>query len=281
MKHCPSCESQYADETLSFCLQDGTILTDGPKQSTIDTVAFTNPLTVEKFLQTEEMRVKFPDQTRKFKPYFVNPVRPAEKPKSSRVLWAAVLPMLLVLGAAGFGGWYYLNNQNQVATDKMFVSNPPEKTSTPNLPVAETVSEKINQPQTTNPDNSDVKKEITDFINSWKTSFESRKITEYTAKYADTVNYFDKDGTGIKEISSEVQKTFNSYTEIEIILSNIRVAVDADNDKATAVFDKEWSYETDKDLTEGKAHIKLQFQKIGNEWKIVSEKNLKTLYVEN
>ena len=290
MKYCPLCESQYTDETLRFCLQDGTPLTTDIKQSAIETVAFSNPVTLEKLQQTEEMRVQFADKTQpRIEPSVVNPVFQLDKikHKSSSRFWIAVLPILVIFGAAGFGGWFYLNQQNEAAkqnfNDKVILPNSSEKT----LPVAntsivsaETISENTTQPAS-KPDNSGVKKELSDFITSWKTAFESRNIAEYTAKYAEKVDYLGKTGADIKEIRGEAEKTFKNYTEIEIALTNVHIAVTAEGDKATAVFDKESSYETEKELNETKVHTKLQFEKIGNEWKIISEKNVKTYFAEN
>ena len=41
MKRCPECRRDYFDETLSFCLDDGTALVDGPAADVANTVAFT------------------------------------------------------------------------------------------------------------------------------------------------------------------------------------------------------------------------------------------------
>src|SRR6478735_8713391 len=41
MKRCPECRRDYSDETLSFCLDDGTALLDGPAADAAKTVAFT------------------------------------------------------------------------------------------------------------------------------------------------------------------------------------------------------------------------------------------------
>jgi hypothetical protein len=38
MKRCPECRRDYSDETLSFCLDDGTALVDGPAVDDAKTV---------------------------------------------------------------------------------------------------------------------------------------------------------------------------------------------------------------------------------------------------
>jgi ketosteroid isomerase-like protein len=275
MKYCPQCQSQFTDETLRFCLQDGAVLTGGVQQSSIDTVAFTNQATFDKFAHTEQMRVNFPDRIEHPR-IQAQPV----KLKSQKKLWLAALPVLIVLGAAGAGGWFYFNSQNMAAVTKSDHNPPVANLADPTV-ATEVTSTKSHQNQPTGSDKREVKNEITEFVNLWKESFESRNLAEYTAKYAEKVDYLDKTGTNPAEIHRQTQKIFSDYSEIEITLSNLRVAVDGDDDRATAVFDKEWSYETDQELTTGKNHTKLSLEKTGNEWKIVSEKTLKTYYTEN
>lgn len=294
MKQCPLCESQYTDETLRFCLQDGMSLVEGVKQSAVATVAFSNPVTAEKIMQTEELRVRFRDQTRENwsePPIAKTVVQTATvKSGSSRAVWITVVPVVLILSAAGALGWFYFGNQNTVP-DKAILSAPnnTERKSAANTTVlsSESLEEKPAQALSnssspgSNADSEQIKKEVADFINSWKELAEARNLAEYTSKYAETVEYYDKPEANIKEIRAEIQKLFSTYSDIDLALSNMRIAVEADGLKATAVFDKEWSYEKDKDLIEGKAHTKLQFQKNGPEWKIVSEKHLKVYYTEN
>jgi ketosteroid isomerase-like protein len=274
MKYCSLCQTQYSDETMQFCLQDGTLLTSAAKQSTIDTIAFNNPLTIEKIQQTEEMRVQLPFQTQQ---RIESPQ--AENKKSLRMFWTIGLPILVVFGIAGLGSVFYLNKQN--TADKVFASNTIDKKVSANTSSVETVADNPKQTQPAASENGEPKEEISEFINSWKKAFESRNLTEFTAKYAEKVDYLERNETELKEIRSEMQKIFTDYKEIELTLSNLHIAIDAEDDKATAIFDKEWSYESEKDLLEGKQHIKLQFEKIANDWKIVSEKVLKTYYVEN
>ncbi len=298
MKYCPACHNQYTDATLRFCLQDGTALHAGePRQSTIDTVSFNNSLTADNILRTEEMNLFAPPlNPEKTQSLPVQPPRSYAEPersKSSAKLWLAVFPVLFVIAGAGFGGWFYLKNQNKpaavqttnpadAATPAIAAQTPPANNSTSN-PVLDELSQPPNsnsQPSSSS-GSEDVKKEIADAVELWKKAAEARKLPDYLSKYAEKVDYFDKTGVGLAEIRTEAQKMFNDYSEIEINVTNLRVAVDAGGNQATAVFDKEWSYETATDLLEGKAHTKLQFQKNGKEWKITGEKYQKVYYMEN
>jgi len=299
MKHCPVCRSQYTDLTLRFCLQDGATLEDDAetRQSTIDTVAFSQPLTAQNILKTEELNLYAPkkesNKTRAWRPEPPKSAlrEEAKKPKStsSSKIRLLVLPALLVLAGGVAGGWFYLQNQNnQTAAQTV----KPANLSTPEAarsdqPAANTASKAVlddlsaetDSPNETGADDS--KKEVAQTIELWKKAAEARNLPDYLSRYAEKVDYFDKTGASLADVRAEAQKTFGAYSEIEITLTNLRVAVDEGGTQATAVFDKEWSYETDKDLTDGKAHVKLRFQKIGADWKIVSEKYQKIYYMEN
>src|SRR5215203_4689674 len=176
MKYCPACRSQYSDDTLLFCLQDGaTLHADEVKQSGIDTVSFSNPVTADKILKTEELNLYSPkkesDKTRVWRPEPPkSALRPeAAKSKSSAKIWLAAFPVLLAIVAAGLGGWVYLQGQNKEAvrfadptdasTPETTQKTPPADNSTP-----QTVLDDLSAPANSNSQNSpgaeEVKKEI-------------------------------------------------------------------------------------------------------------------------
>ena len=285
MKYCPACSSQYSDDTLSFCLQDGTPLEGGAKQSTIDTVAFTNPETVEKLYKTDDFAAAPAGKTQKFQPYPKRPQMPAQKRRFPIVLAVAV-PLFLFAAAAGVGGWVYLQSYENEANSRNEFGSPDAGNSAANA-IAHpetTVREAVNATNVSDGLPSDaetVKSEINDFLNAWKASAESRNLAEHVSKYADKVDYLDTPRASIAVVRGETKKIFDAYEEIEIELSNVKIAAEANGNSATALFDKEWSYESGSNLVDGKAHTKLRFQKIDGQWKIVGEKFQKVYYIEN
>lgn len=301
MKYCPACRSQYTDPTLRFCLQDGAVLNDGDEtqQSAIDTIAFSDPLTASSILKTADLNLHAPkSDAPKTRAWKAEPPKSAlrqtpdaAKSNSFAKTFLAAAGVLLVLAAAGFGGWFYFGNQNKTANPLNRANDAAPETAQKNSTADNTKSKAVlddlsapvnsNTESSTNSGSEDAKKEIAAAIELWKQAAESRKLPDYLSRYADKVDYFDKTGASAGEIRTEAQKMFDTYSEIEITLSNVRVAVDAGGTQATAVFDKEWSYETPTDLLEGKAHTKLRFQKNGADWKITSEKYQKIYYMEN
>ena len=278
MKKCRACGSQYSDDSLIYCLQDGTPLDGGVKQSTVDTVAFTTPATVEKLYQTEDLPASPAANTRNYQPFPQPPPRKQEKRKGRVTALSTGAIAALVLSAAG-AGWYFLQETNGGVDSKEFaVANHTNLNS--GLPVAESLSADTNSNNRSGGAES-TKAEISDILNKWAASAKTKDLAVYLTAYADKVDYFDAAGASIGDVRSEVKKVFDAYEEIEIELSNIKIAADPNGTTATALFDKDWSYESSFNLEDGKAHTRLHFEKIGGRWKIVSEKYLKVYYLDN
>lgn len=271
------------------------------KQSQIDTVAFSNPATAPHIRLTEEMNLYAPPAPEPAPaaapvpppvqhpepPSMPTAVPPWETNKNGAParLWLTVGPVLLAVAAAAFGGWYYFKNQEKrpaQSENLAVVSTPaaaPSPSAEPSKPATKGGWTESDSPA--NAGSEDAKKEIAALVESWRKAAEARKVTDYLGHYADKIDYFDKETATPADVRAEMQKVFDKYKSVEVTLTDVRVAVNADDTAATAVFDKEWSYETDKDLSEGKAHTRLQFEKKGTEWKIVGETYQRVYYMEN
>lgn len=114
MKHCPNCKSTYTDETLKFCLADGTTLvslSDADK-----TVALSNEETVEMRagLPTNPVRVEFqkdsePDSiATMFSPQRFQAEPPERKGYGFVVGILVALLVVVLLGFAGFAAYVFL-----------------------------------------------------------------------------------------------------------------------------------------------------------------------------
>jgi ketosteroid isomerase-like protein len=277
MKNCPACGSQYSDDSLVYCLQDGTPLDGGVKQSSVDTGAFTNPATVEKLYKTEDIPAA-PAKTRNYQPFPQPPPRTQEKRSARPIVLSIGAIAALVLAAAG-AGWFYLQGTNEGGGSKEFASVEPTNLNT-SLPVAETLAEDTNSDNLP-AGNESAKAEISEVLNAWAGSAKTKDLAVYLSVYAEKVDYFDTAGAPFADVRREVKKVFDAYEEIEIELSNIKIAADPNGNTATALFDKDWSYENGSSVEDGKARTRLHFEKIGGRWKIVSEKYLKVYYIDN
>src|SRR5687767_9779756 len=99
MKVCPRCNKQYVDDTLSFCLDDGTPLTGGPQSDT--------PTVILGETQTFVARSSYPAHTPA--PSEVTRIQTFDRPKTgSNTALAVVLTaggMLLLFIVIGIAAW--------------------------------------------------------------------------------------------------------------------------------------------------------------------------------
>lgn len=285
MKHCPSCQSQYSDDTLSFCLQDGTPLAAEATQSSIDTVAFSRPVTQQKISVTQEFTPEPAVTNSDLRPQM--PLNSQVPPKKSNALKIAAIfavPAVLMMAAMGIGGWVYFNgmktargnHESEVQIAPVPTPVPPSEPAAPPAPPAEADV----QPESDMPVSDTLKNEIMQALDAWKKATESRNAAAVASLYAPKVEYLDNSVATVEFIKNDLQKTFAIYDEVLLELSDIKIAVDEGGTTATAVFDKEWDYESSDTLKDGKAHVRMRFQKIDGVWKIVSEKNLKVYFLQ-
>jgi len=300
MKHCPNCQTRYTDDTLRFCLQDGTPLADDSEEI-LPTVAFGETETVFPPRQVEPLPVNLPEtsasnweQSRET-PVSPTQIAPPRKSKTFLIVLLTAFATLLLLGAGGIGAWLYLrNNQNEIAKNtasnnqvvntnsnpKSNVKNSPSPTATPKNQLDANAANAVESPAPVAVDVAQVKKEVSGRINSWIALTESRNINEYMNLYAGTVDYYNGKGIGAGSIRSDKQRAFNEFDSIEMNISNLSITPDASGERATAVFDKEWVFEGEEKYSAGKVQSQLQLRKINGQWLITGERDLKVYYTE-
>jgi hypothetical protein len=131
MKQCPACQAQYADETLSFCLQDGTPLVAGSLGDTPTVVLG----------ETETFVARGPNQrgSHAWQPSEVTRVQGFERPapkSGSKTAIAIVLTaagMLLLFGVIGVAALLYMNSGGSVVTNANTNINRPPTNLNANL----------------------------------------------------------------------------------------------------------------------------------------------------
>ena len=235
---------------------------------------------------TTDFRVEQPPQNRT-QPQIRLEVPKKRSANKGLIAVAIVFPILMLGVAGGAAGWIYFSRQQASAANVETDVAAAEQTTTEapiqiKSAVPETMKPEEPKPDTGKPvDAVSVKGEITNLVERWKDLTEGHNAEKLSQMYGEKVEYMGKPGVSSAEIKSSLQKTFDAYSEIDIQITNMMVAVDAEGSSATALFDKEWSYEANPKLNEGKAHTKLHLQRAGNDWKIVTEKQLKVYYVEN
>ena len=281
MKVCPTCQSRYTDDTLLYCLQDGSALVTEESQPPAPTVAYTGELeTVVKNRQTNTEE-NYARQTGDAANYQTQPKRS----NTALIFVVALLAVILLFGVAGIGAWlYFSKGKKEIAQNTNVNSSTPEnkKTNTnfnssafPSPNVSKTPAPTPAQTPNVSPE--EVKREVSERVNSWTSALVSRNLASYMNHYADTVDYFNRNGASIATVRADKQRAFSIYNSFDVEVSNLRVTTDAAG-TATAVFDKEWYFEGDERSSEGKVQTQLRLRKIGGAWKITGEKDLKVYY---
>lgn len=311
MKYCPNCRTNYTDDTLKFCLQDGSPLTQVADSNTdsspdMPTVAFDDAATIASSRQVEQIRV--PVQKPTLDSWEQNwetrntaspppPVPQPEARKSNTGLIVALtaLVTLLLLGGA-LGAWYFMNNRKTEVAVNVNTAPRTNRSANVNLPanqgannqnlnanaVAATPSPTAAPKPTLKPE--EAQNVITDVeyvIDDWEEASENLEIDRHLGNYAATVDYYKAGKVGQARVRADKQKAFETYDAINFDISNMKITPDETGEKATAVFDKEWSFEGAEKNSSGKVQQQLTLVKVGGKWKIAGEKDLKVYYVNN
>ena len=296
MKQCPTCQSQYTDDTLQFCLQDGSRLQSAA-----------NPAEQTPALDEQETVISNRPSNQNYAPQKTNPTNwnpnqttpdaniqtPEKKSGTSFAVFLTAFVMLLFFGIAGIGAWLFLRGAKpDENTNLLIAKNTPNRDSTntsstaPDMsrstPIA-TVTPSTSSNIVTNSappvDKEQIRKDVSQRVNWWKTAAESRDLDNYMSNYAGTVDYYNKKGASFAFVRTDKQRAFTNYDSVKVMLGNISVTPDATGENATAVFDKEWVFEGAK-YSAGKVQTQLKFKKVAGKWLITGERDLKVYYTE-
>lgn len=302
MKVCPQCRTEYTDDALKYCLQDGTPLFDAPVQITSPDFT-TESETVISPKRVEPIRFDPPSSYQSSQANWETnqPVVVEREPKKSNtpmIVALTILGTILVLGLGGAGAWLYFNNKKTIAV----VNN--NNSAAPNRPVNTNAANNQNSnansnananlatptptpsptptaKPTINPQQAKtISNDVENVIDNWKNASENLDITGHLSNYADTVDYYRGGRVGIAKVRADKEKAFNIYDSIEFNIDNLRVIPDPTGEKATAVFDKEWKFEGADSYSAGKVQQQLTLVKINGKWLISGEKDLKLYYKE-
>lgn len=269
MKRCPSCGTQYTDDTLRYCLQDGSPLED-------DLAPISQGGETETVISSR-VRDREAPATR------ITPGTAGREPahRSGRTALIVVLTALLtllVLVVGGVGAWL-LSRRDDGRDSVRFNNAKPENSvlnasSEPPSTSAASVSPTPSATPTPNINRPEITKAVTDQIASWKENTENFDADALMRNYADRVDYFRTAGASKQQIWADKQRALDRYDSIQFDITNIKIDVDPPGETATAEFDKAWVFEGETS-SRGKVRSQLKFRKFGGRWLIVSEKDLK------
>lgn len=302
MKSCPKCGNIYSDDTLAYCLQDGSVLTSDADAET-PTVVLGETETVVSHASGDRFQIPItgPGRQQYQQSQVTSYVPPQTNSGGSKVFWAVaatIIVMLVVFSVAGVGIFMFVRNGQ---------SEPARNANTPGDQSNNSISTNYNSPATTSatpivapstwktatpiptstiempplpPPTDNVEQsrgEVTQRIYGWKSMLESRDLNGYMANYANTVDYYRRRGASIGEVRADKARAFSLYDSMRTDISNMTVSVSASGDSAVAAFDKEWNFRG-RDLSSGKVRSQIILKKINGRWLITSERDLKVYY---
>lgn len=268
MKYCPACKASYTDDSLNFCLKDGTSLTFFDDQSyEVPTVVLDEPETV----------VRSGDKP--VVPYSPK-VPEGERSKRPNTFLAVLLTVFIMLfiSAVAVALWLYFENKKyETVQNTNATLTPSPKASVKTSPTASNT----NSTPAAAADPEQVKSEVQKKIFLWKSLSEARDLESNLQNYAEHVDYYLKKNASRDFIRDDKRKASSLYDSIRIDLTNLRIIPDPTGEKATAVFDKEWELSGPGKFSAGKVQQQLQLEKIDGQWLITAEKDLKLYYKNN
>lgn len=302
MKRCPTCGSTYTDDTLRFCLQDGAVLKgldeaeDSPdSEATLVTVP---PPRDKGLLPTEVFNPRATAAQQPPPPDILAPTQaasysneqpayapaPTVRSKSRTPIIILSILVIILLGAlGGIGALLILRNREQRLaninqnTQPNINRSPARPTPTPTLSPTPTPTPTISPA-----DAAAVRNQVTQTLQGWADSTNDRDINAHMNYYADTLEtYYLTNNVSASRVRSDRERAFEVYSDIDVELTNIRITPDLTNaERATAIFDKTWTFEGEEKYSHGSVQQKVWFQKTGGRWLITGEKDLQVYYKE-
>jgi hypothetical protein len=303
MKHCPTCQRAYADDTLSFCLQDGSTLLSGSGDvgSSIDPQAtlpassssrsnVPTEVLAYRSAPTDEMPPSietFSHEQRHTARDLHQNTRPPKTQNTALVVGLTVVATLILLALGGVGVWLFLRddkpagpvepqaNQNQNSVPNANVnpkSSPLTKASASPAATASPTPQPV--------DVAAVREQVTSVLNGWTSASRARDLDKHMSFYADTLDtYYSAANVSSSRVRSDRSRAYTQYNTLDVELSDIKIVPDSSGERATATFDKTWTFEGDEKYSSGSVHQKVWLTKIGGRWRITGEKDLKVYYV--
>lgn len=238
MKECASCKRVYSDDTLNFCLSDGSVLTiiPGPAEATL---VLTKPTSSEVSM-------------------------PVHKGVSPVFAYLSIGLLALIVGGA-LVAWY--------KAEPGAANKPPETSKTPQtVPSTQNTSPKpnVNIPPASGVDPK-AENDVRAALDGWVQTLLDHDLEKHLSYYADRLErHRTKQNVDIAYVRKYNEGLFGRYSEFRLRLQNVKVLPAAEGQYVT-------TFESVYDFTGGKPHSgtdrrsEMRWKQINGTWKIVSE----------
>jgi hypothetical protein len=304
MKRCPICNRTYTDDSLNYCLEDGTALNTvssaagsfDPDRTLVDPKhAASGPPPTEVLSSRTLTTEQYPSTTPTSAYQQPTPAPRVDLPRRSNtaaVVTLSVLGTIVLVMLGGFGAWLLMRSRSESSTamtngnSATVTDNESRNASpTPRSDNTRVPQQTLHPPSTpTSPalspgDANTVRSQVASTLNSWAAGATSRDPDAHAIFYAPAVDpYYKRGSVSPNYVREDAARAYGMFSSINVQLSNIQVEPDPDGQHATATFDKTWNFDGAKSSS-GAVQQKVWLEKLGNRWLISGEKDLKIYYL--
>ena len=277
MRYCPACGTQYTDDTLRFCLQDGSTLAVTGEGTSKNVVLDETPTI------TRQRTPAAP--TRSDVRYDTGDTLPKRRSMFVPFLLAGITGTVLFVAGA-VATWIFLSGSGDEHRDNTANVNVRTSTSPANINVSvPTPNPRTSVTQSPTPLQSlperDVEKarlEVSQVIEQWRADTEGLNLNSYMENYARTVDYYNRRGASRDDIRNDKARAFGTYDSIRMDISEMNLSIEGSGGAATAEFDKEWEFRGTRSSS-GKVRSQLRLRREDGRWLIVGERDVRVYYV--
>ena len=126
-----------------------------------------------------------------------------------------------------------------------------------------------------------VKKELTDFMQSWTRTNEEKDSDAHLAHYANTLEvYYGESGKDKNHVLADRLRAWQRYDSIQIQIDNLKITPES-TESASVVFDKSWTMKNAQKTSTGSVQQEIHVTKTSGKWLIDGEKDVKVYFINN
>lgn len=264
VKLCPQCNSSYTDETLQYCLSDGTPLvtseTNSASWHSAETIFDPNIIIQQPSAHETSPNSQNPTSSS----LNLNSGTFQSSKKSNNLL--IFVGLAILLGGIVFGSYW------------MFVRETPIESNNSQAPKTETKRPVVQLPPE---QDAQVKKDVSALLQIWNSANKDRKIDDHIKCYADTLDvYYKESGKDKNHVKADRLRAYQLFDSIDIQLDNIKITPESET-SASATFDKTWTFKNSKKISTGSVQQEFSFIKKDGKWLINGEKDTKVYFINN
>lgn len=270
MKICPKCNSTYTDETLNFCLTDGEPLVAEELleeyRSSEKSASWQNAKTLIDQRFSGDFRHTTASNEASATTEFSTQEARNIAPQSNKFLYSIIAVLLAAILIFGIYAIFFKDSNGNTSTS---LSNSPN--STPKHTIVELTAEQQAQ----------VKKEITDFLESWRSTNEKKDADAHLAHYANVLEiYYGESNKDKNHVLADRLRAYKKYDSISMQIDNVKITPES-MESATVVFDKSWTMKNAEKTSTGSVQQEMHISKQNGKWLIDSEKDIKVYFINN